>query len=177
VDAKHRTGPVGLLPTGNAPVALDTLGLTADITHPHWPLPVGGRWVLDQVDEDGDVVRTEITVLAKTLTIAAGIEARVVHDLVARAGAVVRDTLDWYAQDADGNVWHLGAQTTALAPGRVVTTDGSWEAGIDGAQAGIVLPAIPWGRDPAAKGTRAAVRGPWRAARPTVTHSQCVNAT
>ena len=177
MDAKHRTGPVGLLPTDNAPVALDTLGLTADITHPDWPLPVGSRWVLDQVDEDGHVVRTEVTVLAKTLTIAAGIEALVVHDLVARAGEVVRDTLDWFAQDADGNVWHLGAQTTALAPGRVVTTDGSWEAGIDGAQAGIVLPAIPWGRDPAARGTRAAVRGPWRAARPTVTHSQRVNAT
>jgi hypothetical protein len=142
MDARNRAGPIGLLPPGSGPVALDTLGLTADITHPDWPMPEGGRWVVHQIDDEGGVVRTEITLLAETLTVAPGIEARVVHDVVTANGVLVADTLAWYAQDAEGNVWHLGEQKAALAPDRVVTTHGSWEAGVDGAQAGIVLPAI-----------------------------------
>ncbi|MET0764337.1 MAG: hypothetical protein ABWY29_05695 [Blastococcus sp.] len=136
----RRTEKVGLLPSGNA--ALETLGLTPDITHPDWPMPVGVGWVVDSVDDEGGIVRTEVTVLAEPVAVAAGIEARVVHDVVTANGALVADSLAWYAQDADGNVWKLGEQTAALAPGRVVTTDGSWEAGTDGARAGIVLPAI-----------------------------------
>jgi hypothetical protein len=146
MDAEHRTGPVGLLPRGTGPVELETQGLTADITHPDWPIPVGGRLAVERIDGNAGVVRAEITVLAETVTVAWGIEARVVHDLVTRDGALVRDTLDWYAQDAEGNVWHLGAQTAAFAAGRVVTTHGSWEAGADGAQASIVLPAIRIGQ-------------------------------
>ena len=37
-----------------------------------------------------------------------GIEARVVRDVVTANGVPVEDTFDWYAQDADGNVWYLG---------------------------------------------------------------------
>jgi hypothetical protein len=58
-------------------------------------------------------------------------------------GAVVEDTLDWYAQDAEGNVWYLGEQTAEYENGEIVSTDGSWEAGIDGAQPGVVVPAEP----------------------------------
>jgi hypothetical protein len=150
MDAEHRAGPVGLLPRASGPVELDTRGLTADITHPDWPIPAGSRLAVERSDGEAAVVRTEITVLVETVTVACGIEARVVHDLVTRDGALVRDTLDWYAQDAEGNVWHLGEQTAAFAAGRVVTTHGSWEAGADGARARIVLPALRIGQHIAA---------------------------
>jgi hypothetical protein len=73
-----------------------------------------------------------------------GIEARVVHDKVtASDGALVEDTLDWYAQDAKGNIWYLGEDTKEYENGKVTSTEGSWQAGVDGAQPGILLPATP----------------------------------
>lgn len=72
-----------------------------------------------------------------------GIEAVVVHDVVTEDGEVIEDTFDWYAQDRWGNVWYLGEDTKELEHGRVVSTEGSWEAGVDGAQAGIAIPADP----------------------------------
>ena len=72
-----------------------------------------------------------------------GIETRVVHDVVTEDGALVEDTFDWYAQDADGNVWYFGEETKEFEDGKVATTAGSWEAGVDGAQPGVLVPADP----------------------------------
>jgi hypothetical protein len=131
VDTRSRTtGTVARRPVG---------GLTSDITHPEWPLTAGQRWVEEHIGDWGAVVRTEVTVLPDTQTVAAGMEALVVRDVVLRNGAPVSDTLSWYAQDAAGNVWHLGRQTVAYAAGRVVSTAGSWEAGVDGAEPCMVL--------------------------------------
>jgi hypothetical protein len=132
------------LPQGSDPVELDAADFSVDITNPYWPMSVGDRWVFEEIDGAGEVQRVEVTVLDETYTVAAGIEGRVVHDLVTGAdGGIVEDTLDWYAQDARGNVWYLGEQTAEYENGRIVSTEGSWEAGVDGAQAGIVVPADP----------------------------------
>jgi hypothetical protein len=56
---------------------------------------------------------------------------------------LVEDTDDWFAQDAQGNVWYLGEDTRELEDGQVVSTEGSWQAGVDNARAGIFLPAEP----------------------------------
>jgi hypothetical protein len=63
--------------------------------------------------------------------------------VVTENGRLVEDTYDWYAQDREGNLWYLGEDTKEYEDGRVVSTKGSWEAGVKGAQAGIVLPAHP----------------------------------
>jgi hypothetical protein len=83
-----------------------------------------------------------VTVTDRTKQIL-GIDAVVVHDVVTEGGALVEDTFDWYAQDAEGNVWYLGEQTAEYEDGELVTTAGSWEAGVRGAQPGIVMPAEP----------------------------------
>ena len=75
--------------------------------------------------------------------IANGVEARVVRDVVSEDGVPTEVTDDWYAQDADGNIWYLGEATTEYVDGKPKTTAGSFEAGVDGAQAGIVMPAEP----------------------------------
>jgi hypothetical protein len=73
-----------------------------------------------------------------------GIQATVVRDTVKNAdGEVVEDTYDWYAQDKDGNVWYLGEKTAEYDKGKVTSTKGSWEAGVDNAYGGIVMPAHP----------------------------------
>ena len=75
--------------------------------------------------------------------IANGVTARVVRDTVTRDGSVVEDTFDWYAQDGRGNVWYLGEDTAELEDGEIVTREGSFEAGVDGAMAGVLMPADP----------------------------------
>jgi hypothetical protein len=132
----------GALPQGGEPVQLDPADFTVDVTHPYWPMRPGDRWVYEETGE-GRTRRVEVTVTDRTTTVAAGIEARVVHDLVTEGGTPVEDTLDLYAQDADGNLWYLGERTAEYEDGRVVSTEGSWEAGVDGAQPGIALPAQP----------------------------------
>jgi hypothetical protein len=131
------------LPQGSESVELDPADFTLDITNPYWPMDVGDRWVFEETEGGRGVQRVEVTVLAETYTVALGIEARVVHDLVTEDGATVEDTFDWYAQDSDGNVWYLGERTAEYENGQVVSTEGSWEAGVDGAQPGIAVPADP----------------------------------
>jgi hypothetical protein len=63
--------------------------------------------------------------------------------VVTEDGEPVEVTDDWYAQDADGNVWYLGEDTTEYENGKPVSKEGSFEAGADGAEAGIIMPADP----------------------------------
>ena len=78
-----------------------------------------------------------------TRKIANGITARVVRDTVTLDGEIIEDTLDWYAQDKDGTVWYLGEDTAEFEDGKITTREGSFEAGVDGAQAGVIMPASP----------------------------------
>jgi len=137
------TAPSSVLPRGDEAVRLVPADFSADVTNRFWPLRPGAVWRYDSVDADGTTQHVEVTVLDETYTVAAGIEARVVHDVVMQDGALFEDTRDYYAQDADGNVWYLGEQTTEYPPGEPPSTEGSWEAGVDGAQPGVAVPADP----------------------------------
>jgi len=130
------------LPRGDDTVQLDPADFTVKITNPYWPMKEGDRWVYDERDETGAHTRDEVTVLDRTEKIN-GIEAVAVSDVATQDGVVVEDTTDWYAQDSDGNLWYLGEKTTAYENGQPSSTEGSWQYGVDGAQAGIALPADP----------------------------------
>jgi hypothetical protein len=134
-------GDTAALPTGAEQVTLDPADFTTEIDNPYWPMAPGNRWVYRETDGEAEQ-RVEVTVTDETKTIS-GIEARVVHDIVTANGEVVEDTYDWYAQDTDGNIWYLGEDTKEYEDGTVKTTAGSWEAGVDGAQPGIAVPADP----------------------------------
>ena len=84
-----------------------------------------------------------VEVTDKTKMIANGIEARVIRDTVTENGVPVEITDDWYAQDKAGNIWYLGEYVTNYKNGKVVDHEGSFEAGVDGAQPGIIMPANP----------------------------------
>jgi hypothetical protein len=145
---KSATKPAGgaaqppKLPQGSEPVTLDPAQFTTRIDNPYWPMTPGSRWSYRETDDEGTTQRVEVTVTDQTETIL-GIHARVVHDVVTEDGELVEDTYDWYAQDATGNIWYLGEATKEFENGKVTTTEGSWEAGVDGAQPGILLPADP----------------------------------
>jgi hypothetical protein len=131
------------LPQGSEQVSLDPAEFTTQIDNPYWPMAPGSRWVYKETDAEGAKLGVEVTVTPRTKKIANGIEARVVHDLVTEGGQKVEDTFDWYAQDSAGNLWYMGEDTKEYENGKVSTTAGSWEAGVDGAQPGIALPAEP----------------------------------
>jgi hypothetical protein len=141
-SSEETNAPASTLPQGSEQVELDPADFTTTIDNPYWPMAPGNHWVYREVDSEGGQKRVEVTVTKKTRAIM-GIEARVVHDVVTEDGDLVEDTYDWYAQDADGNVWYLGEDTKEYEHGKVKSTEGSWEAGVDGAQAGVVMPAAP----------------------------------
>jgi hypothetical protein len=131
------------LPQSDEPVNLDPADFTADVTNPWFPLEPGTRWTYRETTEDGEVVRVVVTATAVTRQIANGVTARVVRDTVTLDGEIIEDTLDWYAQDKDGTVWYLGEDTAEFEDGEITTREGSFEAGVDGAQAGVIMPATP----------------------------------
>jgi hypothetical protein len=120
--------------------AFDPANFVAGINHPFFPMRVGATFVFD-----GDE-HVEIEVLAETKEVL-GIAATVVRDRVYDDCVLLEDTFDWYGQDRQGNVWYLGEETAEYDNGEVVTTAGSWEAGVDGALPGIIMLAGPQAGD------------------------------
>jgi hypothetical protein len=93
---------------------------------------------------DGKTERNDVTVTHDTKKVAIGVTTVVVHDVVFVDGQKEEETFDWYAQDDDGAVWYFGEDSKEFRPdGTVKSTAGSWEAGVNGAQPGIVMPAKP----------------------------------
>jgi hypothetical protein len=140
--APSRAAPPSSLPRGSQPVRLDPARFSSRIDNPWWPMKPGSHWIYRETDAQGNAARIDVTVLRQTKRIA-GIDARVVHDVLSSNGQVQEDTYDWYAQDAQGNIWYMGEDTKEYENGKLKTTEGSWQAGVDGAQAGVLLPARP----------------------------------
>jgi hypothetical protein len=134
-------GAIAPLPQGGEPVQLDPANFVAVVDDPYWPMKPGTKWVYRETNAEGGRLDIEVTVTDKTKTVM-GIRAVVVHDVASSGGKIVEDTFDWYAQDTAGNVWYLGEDTTTFDHG-TTSKEGSWEAGVDGGQAGVILPADP----------------------------------
>lgn len=111
------------------------------IDNRYLPLSVGATWRYETQTDEG-VEEVVIEVLAETREIQ-GVTAVVVRDTASLDGMVIEDTHDWFAQDAEGNVWYLGEETCEFEMGECVDTVGSWEWGVDGALPGIIMKADP----------------------------------
>jgi len=142
--ATPATGAPGdRLPRGSEPAKLDPANFTTEIDNPYWPMSPGSRWVYRETDTEGAKEKVVVEVTDETKKIANGVEARVVRDTVTESGEPVEVTDDWYAQDKAGNIWYLGEDTAEYKNGKIDNRDGSFEAGVDGAEAGIALPGNP----------------------------------
>jgi hypothetical protein len=131
------------LPKGSETVHLNPSDFTTKIDNPYWPMEPGTRWVYRETDSEGTRQKVVVTVTNRTKRIANGITARVVRDVVTEKDQFVEVTDDWYAQDRRGNIWYLGEDTTEYENGEAVSKAGSFEAGVDGAQPGVIMPAHP----------------------------------
>ena len=109
----------------------------AAVTNSFFPLVRGTTYQYRGQTPQG-LETTTIEVLPSTRTLN-GVAATEVRDRVYLNGVLIEDTHDWYAQDAAGNVWYLGEAAKDYENGVVVSTEGSWEWGVDGALPGIIM--------------------------------------
>jgi hypothetical protein len=114
---------------------------TTNITSKYWPLKKGTTWTYDGT-KDGVPEHVVVTVKPTTKTIM-GVKTVTLQDTVTINHALEENTTDWYAQDKKGNLWYFGEDSKDYKNGVVVSTQGTWEAGVDGAQPGIVIKANP----------------------------------
>ena len=129
-------------PQGSDPIHLNPADFGNEIDNPYFPMAPGATWIYRESDPQGHAQKVTVRATMRTKEIL-GIDATVVHDVMTDHGELVENTFDWYAQDDCGNVWYLGENTKEYENGQVVSTAGSWEAGVDYAQAGVIMPADP----------------------------------
>jgi hypothetical protein len=111
------------------------------IDNQYMPLYPGDTFVYEGNTGEGlEHIEVEVTDEKKEIM---GVQCLVVLDTVTIDGEVAEVTHDWYAQDKEGNVWYFGEDSGEYEEGKLVGTQGSWEAGVDGAQPGIVMQAQP----------------------------------
>ena len=116
-----------------------------EVDNPFFPLVPGTAYVYvsySGIPTSTSNERNEVVVTNQTRVVI-GVTCTVVWDRVWQDGSLVEETYDWYAQDEDGNVWYFGEDSKEIEHGIVVSTEGSWEAGVDGARPGIIMMGHP----------------------------------
>ena len=116
---------------------IDPAEFTTTIDNEYFPLKPGTTFLYE-----GGQERDEFAVTHRTKEVM-GVECVVVNDKAWEDGKLIERTHDWFAQDKEGNVWYFGEDTKEYENGKVVSTKGSWEAGVDGAKPGIIMQAHP----------------------------------
>jgi hypothetical protein len=118
----------------------------------YFPRAIGNTYVYWAETED-ELILNEITITAGIKNIL-GIDCTIVHDVEwvspdeGASWFMTEETDDWHAWDNVGNFWYFGEWTTEYEYDEDwnpigSNNDGSWEAGVDGALPGIVIPAEP----------------------------------
>ena len=120
---------------------IDPSNFVEEVDNKYFPLEPGTTFVYEGKDEEA-VERIEVTVTNDTKRVM-GVDCVVLRDRVWIDGELVEDTFDWHAQDKEGTVWYFGENSREIENGEVVSTEGSWEAGVDGAEPGILIRADP----------------------------------
>lgn len=124
---------------------LDPANFVDVIDNPYLPLEAGVTRTYEADTPDGEEVTVDVA--TPDTKVILGVTTRVVHNTVTLDGSLIEETFEWYAQDKDGNVWYFGEDTKEFEDGQLATTEGSWEAGVDGAEAGIIMLADPHAGD------------------------------
>src|SRR5215212_3282355 len=121
---------------------LDPGNFVSKVDNPYFPLEPGRTYIYR--GETEGVPTRDVMIVTSATKVILGVTTIVVRDQAYEDGILIEDTFDWYAQDKAGNVWYFGEDTKELdASGNVISTEGSWKAGVDGAQPGIIMLAHP----------------------------------
>ena len=126
-------------PTSQLELPFDPDNFGGPIDNPYFTLQPGTTFV--SKTPDGSEVGTFF--VSRETKVIAGVTCVVVRDTVKVDGELAEKTADYFAQDKDGNVWYFGEDTAEFENGKIVTTEGTWRAGVSGATPGIIMLASP----------------------------------
>jgi hypothetical protein len=121
--------------------SIDPSTFVAKVDNRYFPLEPGAGFHFRGVREG--TAQTDDMVVTRQVKRVLGIRCTVVRDTVSERGRPVERTFDWYAQDAEGNVWYMGEESLELKNGRLVRASDSWQAGVNGAKPGIIMRGRP----------------------------------
>jgi hypothetical protein len=136
-----RRAACGRLGEGRYDPVINRSNFVAQIDNPYFPLAPGTTFIYEGQTAQG-FEHDEFAVTQNTRVIL-GVTCVEVHDTVMLDGALSEDTLDWFAQDTEGNVWYFGENTHELEDGLITTIEGTFMAGADGDKPGIIMKAHP----------------------------------
>lgn len=136
----RQTGCEGFGPSAYDPT-IDPSNFVKQVDNPFFPLTPGTTFIYEGQTSQG-LEHDEFAVTHRTRVIL-GVTCVEVHDTVRVNGKLTEDTLDWFAQDLEGNVWYFGENTHELEGGLISTIDGTFVAGVNQAKPGIVMESHP----------------------------------
>lgn len=149
-SADHVNAPRAVAPMASGPMDMkvegpslppSSTGWVSGLSNPYLGFEAGR--VFNYRAETAEGLETTVVEVTSDTKVIQGVVTTVVHDRVSLNGSLIEDTFDWYAQDTDGTVWYFGEDSKQIDHDAVVGTEGSWEAGVNGAQAGIAMLADP----------------------------------
>jgi hypothetical protein len=141
-SAGQTPGPIKSGAGPGWPATLSPSDFVRHVDNPYFPLKPGSKWRY-KGNKDGTRMTDRLRATHRTKTIL-GVKTTVVHDVILMHGRPEEVTNDFYAQDRHGNVWYFGEATKELdRHGHIVSTEGSFKAGVDGARAGLYIPGHP----------------------------------
>lgn len=118
---------------------IDPTKFTHVIDNKYFTLPTGRELTYQGTTPDG-VEKIVISISGETKEIM-GVKTLLYLDKVWIDGELVEDTVDYLAQDHEGNVWYFGEEVSNYENGVLKDREGSWIAGENGALPGIWIKA------------------------------------
>jgi hypothetical protein len=138
-------------PAGSAPSLPTAEGLSAssftdpaNVDNRWFPLVPGTQmvWEGHALDDSDKLQRRVVFTVTDLVKEIAGVPSVVIWELDYTDGELEEAELSFFAQDDDGNVWHVGEYPEEYEDGEIVKHP-AWIAGAQGALAGIHMPADP----------------------------------
>ena len=121
--------------------SINPVNFVSVIDNPFYTLKPGTEYTYESETDEG--TEKNIVIVTDKTKVILGVKNIVVWDRVWLDDELIEETFDWYVQDKEGNVWYFGEDSKEYEDGKVVSTEGSWESGVDGAKPGIIMKANP----------------------------------
>ena len=118
---------------------IDPDNFTTTIDNPYFPLVPGTTFTY--LTPNG--VAKDVFAVTHDTRVIHGVTCVQVHDSVFNHEIITEDTLDFFAQDKEGNVWYFGENTAEFVKGLISTIEGSFLAGVNNDKPGIIMKAQP----------------------------------
>jgi len=129
-------------PGGSYHPKIDPADFSPDVDNPLFPLTPGTTLVYSGTKDGKKAL--DLFAPSQETKLVDGVITRIVEDRLFLDGWLQERTSDYYAQDRCGNVWYFGEDTATLDKhGNVISTEGSFLAGIDGAEPGVFMQKHP----------------------------------